>query len=57
MPKQYICELCKKIFNQKCDYNKHINKKAPCITLNEMLEIKKSIVENTDTKRIIINIV
>ena len=56
MPKQYICELCKKIFNQKCDYNKHINKKAPCITLNEMLEIKKSIVENTDTKRILINI-
>ena len=56
MPKQYTCELCKKIFNQKCDYNKHINKKAPCITLNEMLEIKKSIVENTDTKRILTNI-
>ena len=56
MPKQYTCELCKKIFNQKCDYNKHINKKAPCITLNEMLEINKSIVENTDTKRILTNI-
>ena len=56
MSKQYTCELCKKIFNQKCDYNKHINKKAPCITLNEMLQINKSIVENTDTKRILTNI-
>ena len=56
MPKQYTCKLCNKIFNQKCDYNKHINKKAPCITLNEMLEINKSIVENTDTKRILTNI-
>ena len=27
MPKQYSCELCKKTFNQKCDYDKHINKK------------------------------
>jgi len=56
MPKQYTCELCKKIFNQKCDYNKHINKKTPCITLNEMQEINKVIEENMDTKRILTNI-
>jgi type I restriction-modification system DNA methylase subunit len=56
MPKQYTCELCKKIFNQKCDYNKHINKKTPCITLNEMQEINKIIEENMDTKRILTNI-
>jgi type I restriction enzyme S subunit len=56
MPKQYICELCKKNFNQKCDYDKHINKKAPCISLNEMQMIKKNEEENTNTKSILTKI-
>ena len=36
---KYICELCKKDFKQKSDYNKHKNKKTPCITLNEIQKI------------------
>ena len=33
MTKQYICNMCKKTFNQKIDYTRHQNKKAPCISL------------------------
>lgn len=36
MAKEYICELCKKIFRQKVDLTRHQNKKAPCININEM---------------------
>ena len=39
MPIKYICELCNKQFIQKSDYNKHKNKKAPCISLTIMKEI------------------
>ncbi len=43
--KQYICELCKKVFNQKSDYTRHQNKKSPCISIPEIQEltIKKEI--------------
>jgi len=37
--KQYICELCKKEFKQKSDFQKHSNKKTPCISLNEIQKI------------------
>jgi type I restriction-modification system DNA methylase subunit/restriction endonuclease S subunit len=37
--KQYICDLCKKVFNQKSDYTRHTNKKAPCISIPEITEI------------------
>ena len=30
MGKNYICQVCKIEFNQKSDYDKHINKKSPC---------------------------
>ena len=56
MPKQYSCELCKKTFNQKCDYDKHINKKAPCITLKEMQDINQIKEVKMDNKRVLINI-
>ena len=55
MPKQYSCDLCKKTFKQKCDYNNHLNKKTPCITLKEIQDIyqnkevkmeKKGVIEN-----------
>ena len=42
MPKQYTCQLCNKIFNQKIDYTRHINKKAPCITIDKMEELTKT---------------
>jgi len=56
MPKQYSCELCKKTFNQKCDYDKHINKKAPCITLKEMQDINQIKEVKMDNKSVLINI-
>ena len=42
MPKHYTCELCKKEFNQKIDFTRHQNKKAPCITLTEMQQINQT---------------
>ena len=56
MPKQYSCDLCKKTFNQKCDYDKHINKKTPCITLDEMREISQTKEVRTGKKGDVINI-
>jgi type I restriction-modification system DNA methylase subunit/restriction endonuclease S subunit len=42
MSKQYSCDLCKKVFNQKIDFTRHQNKKAPCITLTEMQQISQT---------------
>ena len=41
MSKGYTCELCKKVFSQKIDYTRHKNKKAPCITLDEIQKLSK----------------
>jgi hypothetical protein len=50
MSKQYSCDLCKKVFNQKGDFTRHKNKKAPCITLTDMIQIKETTEANTDIK-------
>ena len=49
--KVYACKLCKKTFKQKCDYDKHANKKAPCISLEacEAIIVKKD--ESVDSKK------
>ena len=49
--KVYTCKLCKKTFKQKCDYDKHANKKAPCISLEacEAMIVKKD--EGLDSKK------
>ena len=49
--KMYTCKLCKKTFKQKCDYDKHTNKKAPCISLEacEAIIVKKD--EGIDSKK------
>lgn len=31
----YKCERCKKIFNQKCKYDEHSNRKNPCPIKNK----------------------
>jgi len=49
-PKSYSCELCKKVFAQKCDYTRHKIKKAPCISLEEMEQIAKAKETSNDTK-------
>jgi type I restriction enzyme S subunit len=56
MSKNYVCDLCKKTFNQKIDYTRHINKKAPCISLKEMEQLTKTKEIKTDHKTILINV-
>ena len=50
MSKHYTCELCKKVFNQKIDFTRHQNKKAPCITLTEMQQISQTKEVKTEFK-------
>lgn len=55
MSKQYSCDLCKKVFNQKIDFTRHQNKKAPCITLTEMEQISKTKEIKMDNKTTLIS--
>lgn len=50
MSKQYSCDLCKKVFNQKIDFTRHRNKKAPCISLTEMQQLNQVIEVKKDNK-------
>jgi len=54
--KQYSCDLCKKIFNQKIDYTRHINKKTPCISLTEIQQINQTKEVKMDNKTNLINV-
>ena len=56
MSKEYSCDLCKKVFNQKIDFTRHKNKKSPCITLKEMENINKEKELKSDNKTILINV-
>jgi type I restriction enzyme M protein len=56
MSKQYSCNLCKKVFNQKIDFTRHQNKKAPCITLTEMQQISQTKEVKMDNKNILISV-
>jgi len=38
---EYICEKCKKVFGQKIEFTRHLNKKMPCVS-NVQLNIVKS---------------
>ena len=48
--KMYTCKLCKKIFKQKCDYDKHTNAKRPCITIAEMQQMTQMKEISSDNK-------
>lgn len=50
MSKKYTCELCNKVFNQKIDFTRHQNKKAPCITIDKMQELTQTKEVKTDFK-------
>ena len=52
MLKEYTCELCKKVFNQKIDYTRHKN----CITLTEMQQNNKTEEVKNDNKTTLINV-
>jgi type I restriction-modification system DNA methylase subunit len=56
MSKQYSCDLCKKVFNQKIDFTRHQNKKAPCITLTEMQQISQKKEVKMDNKTTLISV-
>jgi type I restriction-modification system DNA methylase subunit/restriction endonuclease S subunit len=56
MSKQYSCDLCKKVFNQKIDFTRHQNKKAPCITLTELQQISQTKKIKMDNKTTLINV-
>ena len=56
MSKQYSCDLCKKVFNQKIDFTRHQNKKAPCITLTEMQKISQTKEVKMDNKTTLISV-
>lgn len=47
---KFICNLCKKDFRQKSDYTKHINKKSPCVSIQEIQNLTQSITINNDNK-------
>ena len=44
---QYSCELCKKEFKQKCDFERHKDKKNSCLS---NAEVKQHIEKNTEKK-------
>jgi len=56
MSKQYSCDLCKKVFNQKIDFTRHQNKKAPCITLTEMQQLCQTKKVKMDNKTTLISV-
>ncbi len=39
---KYVCNTCDKIFKQKIDYTRHINKKNKCNKVENMIEGKKT---------------
>jgi len=53
---KYVCELCKKIFDQKIDFTRHKNKKMPCITLTEIQQMNQVKEVKTDSKTCLINL-
>jgi type I restriction enzyme S subunit len=56
MSKQYSCDLCKKVFNQKIDFTRHQNKKSPCISLTEMQQMSQTKEVKHDNKTTLISV-
>ena len=53
---KYACDLCKKVFQQKIDLQRHQNKKSPCITLSEMQKISQKKEDKLENKTNLINV-
>lgn len=49
-PQKYQCDLCKKGFAQKVDYDRHINKKSPCVSLEEIQKMTEEKIEKKTLK-------
>ena len=50
MSKQYTCEFCKKVFQQKIDFTRHQSKKTACVSLGEIQQIAMKKEENTEIR-------
>jgi type I restriction-modification system DNA methylase subunit/restriction endonuclease S subunit len=48
--KQYTCELCKKVFQQKIDFTRHQSKKTACVSLGEIQQMVMKKEEKTDIR-------
>jgi type I restriction enzyme M protein len=53
--KEYSCDLCKKVFNQKVDLTRHQKKKSPCISLNQIQEMVQTQEVRKDMKSTLIH--
>ena len=53
MTKEYICNLCNKCIFTKSDYDKHKNRKNPCISLEEIEKINSLKNLNNDKQDIL----
>ena len=56
MSKQYSCDLCKKVFNQKIDFTRHQKKKSPCISLSEIQQMNQTKEVKMDIKEKLISV-
>jgi type I restriction-modification system DNA methylase subunit/restriction endonuclease S subunit len=52
----YTCEFCKKVFSHKIDFTKHQNKKASCISIDNMQKLSPTKEVKMDTKTTLISI-
>jgi len=50
MSKQYTCEFCKKVFQQKIDFTRHQSKKTACVSLGEIQQIAMKKEEKTEIR-------
>ena len=48
--KQYICNLCSKVFAQKGDYTRHCDKKTPCVSFAVLSQIVQKAEVKKDAK-------
>ncbi|MBM3453731.1 MAG: hypothetical protein FJX80_01135 [Bacteroidetes bacterium] len=54
--KQYTCELCKKVFQQKIDFTRHQNRKGPCVSVGEIQQMVMKKEQKTDIRNELRNI-
>ena len=47
MTKTYKCDFCKKVFQQKIDYDRHLDKKNACVKLDQL----KNIINSSDEQK------
>jgi type I restriction-modification system DNA methylase subunit/restriction endonuclease S subunit len=54
--KQYTCELCKKVFQQKIDFTRHQNRKGACVSVGEIQQMVMKKEDKTDIRNELNNV-